>query len=642
MSGIGSMMMTPSTAEMYTKILANMAEMNKQHAEVMKKYADSQTEAKKVEYKQQLEALEKQEAVEKEQFVAQATQKQTVPVTEDGKDDGKISFWSKLKNMGKGALKTVKGMFCDENGFSIKRTLTTVAVAAAGAALIAVTGGAAAPVLVAVGAGLGALNIGKGAIKAAAAKTDAEAEAAWQEIGGGTLEVGLAMTGAKAASGKTFTGGKISQTLKATGDCVKTTGKYVVKGVRHPQKSYRAASEFMKTEGKANWEAIFKSKNAKENKIAQIDKRYAKEIEGYQKQQQKLLDELTELRKDATKNAEKITKKEAEYNALNEKIENAEILRKTNEADYSGAVDDFKAINKEVYRQAMDEYADLSTRGTLTPKETARLNEVEALITKAVKEQGYLEGSNGSSLARNLTAKYLKEQISMAKERIAELKGKKSLTDAEKAELKALKEDIKATEKTVKDIEAVYDIEVRTQQIQNANNRIAQLKTKKEQLANEIKAKEAQIKAESDLAKKTDLNKELKELQAKDSRIDGLISDNESMIGSAKRALHKENTAAFIKTTAKPQGLQLANATAATNGFLFGTKVTPEMQEVTVKAENYDEMAQQLEEMQAARRKQLETYYKQQTTTNPINIFSGMNMGTNPLMYFNTQVPEII
>ena len=627
MSGIGSMMMTPSTAEMYTKILANMAEMNKQHAEVMKKYAESQTEAKKVEYKQQLEALEKQEAVEKEQFVAQATQKQTVPVTEDGKDDGKISFWSKLKNMGKGALKTVKGMFCDENGFSIKRTLTTVGVAAAGAALIAVTGGAAAPVLVAVGAGLGALNIGKGAIKAAAAKTDAEAEAAWQEIGGGTLEVGLAMTGAKAASGKTFTGGKISQTLKATGDCVKTTGKYVVKGVRHPQKSYRAASEFMKTEGKANWEAIFKSKNAKENKIAQIDKRYAKEIEGYQKQQQKLLDELTELRKDATKNAEKITKKEAEYNALNEKIENAEILRKTNEADYSGVVDDFKAINKEVYRQAMDEYADLSTRGTLTPKETARLNEVEALITKAVKEQGYLEGSNGSSLARNLTAKYLKEQISMAKERIAELKGKKSLTDAEKAELKALKEDIKATEKTVKDIEAVYDIEVRTQQIQNANNRIAQLKTKKEQLANEIKAKEAQIKAESDLAKKTDLNKELKELQAKDSRIDGLISDNESMITSAKRALHKENTAAFIKTTAKPQGLQLANATAATNGFLFGTKVTPEMQEVTVKAEKYDEMAQQLEEMQAARRKQLETYYKQQTTTNPINIFSGMNMG---------------
>lgn len=642
MSGIGSMMMTPSTAEMYTKILANMAEMNKQHAEVMKKYAESQTEAKKVEYKQQLEALEKQEAVEKEQFVAQATQKQTVPVTEDGKDDGKISFWSKLKNMGKGALKTVKGMFCDENGFSIKRTLTTVAVAAAGAALIAVTGGAAAPVLVAVGAGLGALNIGKGAIKAAAAKTDAEAEAAWQEIGGGTLEVGLAMTGAKAASGKTFTGGKISQTLKATGDCVKTTGKYVVKGVRHPQKSYRAASEFMKTEGKANWEAIFKSKNAKENKIAQIDKRYAKEIEGYQKQQQKLLDELTELRKDATKNAEKITKKEAEYNALNEKIENAENLRTTNEADYSGVVDDFKAINKEVYRQAMDEYADLSTRGTLTPKETARLNEVEALITKAVKEQGYLEGSNGSSLARNLTAKYLKEQISMAKERIAELKGKKSLTDAEKAELKALKEDIKATEKTVKDIEAVYDIEVRTQQIQNANNRIAQLKTQKEQLANEIKAKEAQIKAESDLAKKTDLNKELKELQAKDSRIDGLISDNQSMITSAKRALHKENTAAFIETAVKPQGLQLANATAATNGFLFGTKVNPEMQEVTVKAEKYDEMAQQLEEMQAARRKQLETYYKQQTTTNPINIFSGMNMGTNPLMYFNTQIPEII
>ena len=340
--------------------------------------------------------------------------------------------------------------------------------------------------------------------------------------------------------------------------------------------------------------------------------------------------------------SKEIAKKEVEYKAIDEKIETVETLRTTNEADYSGAIDDFKALNKEIYRQAMDEYADLSTRGTLTPKETARLNEVEAIITKAVKEQGYLEGSNGSSLARNLTAKYLKEQISMAKERITELKAKKSLTDAEKAELKELKANIKATEKTVKDIEAVYDIEVRTQQIQNANNRIAQLKTQKEQLANEIKAKEAQIKAESDLTKKTELNKELKELQAKDSRIDGLISDNQRMIASAKHSLHKENATAFIQTTAKPHGLQIANVTAATNGFRFGTKVNPEMHEVTVKAENYDEMAKQLEEMQAARRKQLEAYFKQQTTTNPINIFSGMNMGTNPLMYFNAPIPEII
>lgn len=642
MSGIGSMMMTPSTAEMYTKILANMAEMNKQHAEAMKKYAESRQEAQKAEYKQQLEALEKQEAAEKEQFVAQATQKQTVAATEDGKDDGEITFWSKLKNMGKGALKTVKGMFCDENGFSLKRTLTTVAVAAGSAALIAVTGGAAAPFLVGAGVLLGGANVAKGAIKANAAQTDAEAEAAWQEIGGGTLEVGLAMTGAKAASGKTFAGGKISQTLKATGDCVKTTGKYVVKGVRHPQKSYRAASEFLKTEGKANWEAIFKSKNAKENKIAQIDKKYAKEIESYQKQQQKLLDELTELRKDATKNAKEIAKKEAEYKAIGEKIETVETARELNKTDYAETVDSYKDANKEIYKELMNEYADLSTRGTLSPKETARLEQVEAMIKRNYQRQGYLEGSNNASFARNLTIKGIKETVETSKARIADLKSKKSLTDAEKAELKGLKQDVKQAESIIKDMEAVRDIEIKNLQAENANNRIAQLKTKKEQLANEIKAKEAQIKAESDLTKKTELNKELKELQAKDSRIDGLISDNQRMIASAKHSLRKENATAFIQTTAKPHGLQIANVTAATNGFLFGTKVNPEMHEVTVKAENYDEMAKQLEEMQAARRKQLEAYYKQQTTTNPINIFSGMNMGTNPLMYFNAPIPEII
>lgn len=74
MSGIGSMMMTPSTAEMYTKILANMAEMNKQHSEAMKKYAESRQEAQKTEYKQQLEALESKKRLKKSSLLPRQLQ----------------------------------------------------------------------------------------------------------------------------------------------------------------------------------------------------------------------------------------------------------------------------------------------------------------------------------------------------------------------------------------------------------------------------------------------------------------------------------------------------------------------------------------------------------------------------------------
>ena len=59
----------------------------------------------------------------------QLAQQQSIPQqpkVEDGKDDGKISWKSKIKNFGKGIGNFFKGMVCDETGkFSIKRTLTT-------------------------------------------------------------------------------------------------------------------------------------------------------------------------------------------------------------------------------------------------------------------------------------------------------------------------------------------------------------------------------------------------------------------------------------------------------------------------------------------------------------------------------------
>ncbi len=117
----------------------------------------------------------------------------------DGKDDGKIGFFSAIGNTIKGVAKTavnaVKGCFTDSEGnFSLGKTLMSVATIAVCTAFPAV--GLAACV---VGGVMGAVQIGKGIYNAATAETDAEAKEAWQNIGGGALTVGVSAMGAKAS-----------------------------------------------------------------------------------------------------------------------------------------------------------------------------------------------------------------------------------------------------------------------------------------------------------------------------------------------------------------------------------------------------------------------------------------------------------
>ena len=112
-------------------------------------------------------------------------------VSTDGKDDGKLSFGEKMESFGKGIAGIVKG--------AVKHPLVTAATIGAGALLTAVTGGAALPIMVALGAGTGAVLIGKGAYDAANAKTDAEAKAAWEGIGSGTFALAGSALGAKSA-----------------------------------------------------------------------------------------------------------------------------------------------------------------------------------------------------------------------------------------------------------------------------------------------------------------------------------------------------------------------------------------------------------------------------------------------------------
>lgn len=112
-------------------------------------------------------------------------------VCTDNKDDGKISFGEKMASFGKGLMCLVKGI--------IKHPITTGLMIAGGIALTAVTGGAALPILVAAGVAIGGIQIGHGIYKAATAKTDAQAKAAWEEMGSGTFAVAASALGAKSA-----------------------------------------------------------------------------------------------------------------------------------------------------------------------------------------------------------------------------------------------------------------------------------------------------------------------------------------------------------------------------------------------------------------------------------------------------------
>ncbi len=167
--------------------------------------------------------------IENDQFVSSSGETCT-----DGKDDGKIGFFSAIGNAIKGVGKTivngVKGMFTDKDGkFSLGKTLLSIGTAALCIACPAV--GVAACV---VGGTMGAVQVGKGIYNAATAKTDAEAKEAWQNIGGGAFTVGMSVVGAKAgvkgmkgAAGKTEAGSAL-EALKTQGTkfSAKTAGQY--------------------------------------------------------------------------------------------------------------------------------------------------------------------------------------------------------------------------------------------------------------------------------------------------------------------------------------------------------------------------------------------------------------------------------
>ena len=124
----------------------------------------------------------------------------------DGKDDGKIGLGSALLNAGEGILKGawngltgLLGFGKDENGKTTWNPLKLLGSVAVAAVCIAfpVAGMAAC----AIGAVAGGAQVIKGAVAASNATTDAEAKAAWENMGEGGATVVGCVLGAKASYG---------------------------------------------------------------------------------------------------------------------------------------------------------------------------------------------------------------------------------------------------------------------------------------------------------------------------------------------------------------------------------------------------------------------------------------------------------
>ena len=147
----------------------------------------------------------------------------------DGKDDGKISFKEKMQNFGEGLVKPIKNIFASPKNMAI-----TAATIAGGTALIALTSGAAAPVMVAAGLIGGAVQIGKGIYKQVNAKTDNDARQAWQEMGTGTFTLGVSAAGAKSSlKAAKVDGAKDMSVIKAAGKCIVDLPKNIKASVKN-------------------------------------------------------------------------------------------------------------------------------------------------------------------------------------------------------------------------------------------------------------------------------------------------------------------------------------------------------------------------------------------------------------------------
>lgn len=352
----------------------------------------------------------------------------------DGKDDGKISFGKKCKNFFKGVGNFFKGMVCDENGkFSLKRTLTTLGVAAGAVVLSVATGGAATPFLIAGGAAMATYQTGKGIYKACTAKTDREAEQAWQEIGTGTTALVTTVAGAKGAlksagvdvSAAKYSG--IKGSLRATGECFKIAGKgawNAKSALLHPMQAARSIRGYWNSTAKPNLQQAFSYKNGYKNYTKSEQAKINKNINDIEAKMSEIQSELQKPSLTDAKRAELNTK----YNELIGQRTNAEVHSRYNDVMQQNGPTPSK------FRDAVTKNAE------------QRLQAMQEQLKTATGEQKIALEADIKTL--NNEIKYFKnaqERILKSEQMIAELNAEKNLptqahnlTSAQQARLNSI------------------------------------------------------------------------------------------------------------------------------------------------------------------------------------------------------------
>ena len=167
-------------------------------------------------------------------------------------DDGKISTKDKMKNFAKGLITPITAMFSSPKSFLIGAGMIAV-----GAGFTIATGGAIAPLMVALGVTGGALQLGTSVYKASKATTDEEAIKAWQGIGAGTSAVVGSVAGSKAALKGAGVNTKGMNSLTATIECFKQI----------PNSISKSASAFVSGQAITNFKNIFKPKKTTKTNV---------------------------------------------------------------------------------------------------------------------------------------------------------------------------------------------------------------------------------------------------------------------------------------------------------------------------------------------------------------------------------------
>ena len=499
-------------------------------------------------------------------------------------DDGKISWKRKLKNFGKGMLNMAKGLFCDEKGFSLKRTLTTVAVAGAAAAITVATGGAAAPFLVAAGVGIGAAQTAKGAYKAVNAKTDAEAEAAWQDIGAGTLSIGLSAAGAKGAlkaAGKAVPkGNAVTSTAKATAESFKAVKDGVKTLATSPKETLAPLSkaETWTAAGgrlKKAWNDTMPAKSAKNTTKEALGKAYDKDIAKLNKNADKLAKEISELKRKPQTDELKL-----------------EIKQKT-------------ARLEKLYR------------------DINKVKEQKSNIGKASQENGMVRRNPQAGQINNqkASADARKAAVEKIEAEINDIKT--AMKDATSVRKAVYDKQLKAAKRRLNETKKLNKIDEKLDIIKYANAKNAKLKAALEKLNKKISDVENSTMSEAQKAI------ELAKLNRHKANVEKLITENKVQSAMAKAGLYKTNATNSYKNM---PGYEKA-LTAGIAGGLNDNSTAENTSLAEYQAE-MEEYMQHMQEQQAQQQaEQPQNTQQEQTETEAASSFQ------TPQTTMNYQLP---